>query len=265
MQVVCDAHTGMILAGTVSNDPTDCRHLPGLISQLSNNSGFLPSAFVADKGYDTAANAYALEQAGITSYLHPKRGMLPFWQLDSTNRLCCPGGYSLHPESTFSKRGVPVQRLIIKQCPTCVHRSSCGVPARKKFTHPVGVDPLAHYRNEVRCRSPQGQQILRERGRIVECLFARWKGNGGFRRFRLRGLEGVQTECHWEWLALNVKALIRLGLGGSGGSLGLQKGVSGVLGHYVRVLVCHLGCLVRLRGVLAGFGLFVGSPAMLGA
>lgn len=253
------------MAGTVSNDPTDCRHLPGLISQLSNNSGFLPSAFVADKGYDTAANAYALEQAGITSYLHPKRGMLPFWQLDSTNRLCCPGGYSLHPESTFSKRGVPVQRLIIKQCPTCVHRSSCGVPARKKFTHPVGVDPLAHYRNEVRCRSPQGQQILRERGRIVECLFARWKGNGGFRRFRLRGLEGVQTECHWEWLALNVKALIRLGLGGSGGSLGLQKGVSGVLGHYVRVLVCHLGCLVRLRGVLAGFGLFVGSPAMLGA
>lgn len=91
---------------------------------------------------------------------------------------------------------------------------------------------------------------LRERGRIVECLFARWKGNGGIRRFRLRGLAGVQTECHGEWLALNLQVLIRLGGGGFGGSLALESGVGGVSGIFVRVWVRDLGCLVVWRRVL---------------
>lgn len=61
-----------------------------------------------------------------------------------------------------------------------------------------------------RMATPEGIQLYKRRGPLIETVFARIKGHMGIRQFLLRGLDKVRTEWSWICLAYNLKLLLKL-------------------------------------------------------
>lgn len=208
-QAAADADTGIILAAQVFDDGTDYRLLPQVVDCLEVNMGEVPAAIVADKGYDSTENATMLESRGIDSYLHPRGKEAEFWDFAEDGGIVCPRGHGLVRRDTFLRRGARQLRMYVRECPKCPDRRVCHGGQYKYLSIPEGLDLAARIRNAQRCRSPEGERILRIRGPGIETVFGQLKWNKGFRRFRLRGIRAVNSEFQLECLAHNLQKVLR--------------------------------------------------------
>jgi hypothetical protein len=167
---VVDADSGVVLATHVSNQAADSPHLPMMLEAVQTATGELPQVLLADKGYDSAENAQALEQAQVQGHVHP-REKDEFWQVGEDGDIRCPAGEGLVKRNQYV-HGTKIEvRWWIKGCPHCPRKAVCGVTTHKYLTHPLGVDSAALLRNAQRCRSPQGRTLLRRRAPSVEGFF----------------------------------------------------------------------------------------------
>ena len=206
-QVMVDAQSGVVLATHVSNQAADSPHLPVMLEAVQETTGALPQVLLADKGYDSAENAQALEQAHVQGYVHP-RETDEFWQVGEDGAIRCAAGEGLVKRDQYVHGTKLEVRWWVKGCPHCPRKAECGVKTHKYLTHPLGVDPAARLRNAQRCRSSQGQALLRQRAPSVEGFFGQWKGNRDFRRFRVRGLERVNGELRLECVSYNLRKVL---------------------------------------------------------
>src|SRR5450759_5032110 len=67
-----DGH-GVIVATTLSADPTDTAALPALVDQIETNTGRRPKKLLADAGYASDDNLAHLEERGIDAYVATRR------------------------------------------------------------------------------------------------------------------------------------------------------------------------------------------------
>jgi transposase len=68
-QAVVDETAQVIVATSVSADPTDSRHLPAMADQVEANTGRRPKRFLADAGYCSDDNLAALAGRSIDAYI----------------------------------------------------------------------------------------------------------------------------------------------------------------------------------------------------
>jgi len=66
---VVDEKAQVIVATTLSADPTDSRSLPALVDAVEANTGRHPKRVLADAGYCSAENINHLKSAGIDGYI----------------------------------------------------------------------------------------------------------------------------------------------------------------------------------------------------
>ena len=72
-QAVVDETAQVIVATSVSADPTDPRHLPELLDQIKANTGRRPKRLLADAGYCSDDNLAALAERSIDAYVAARR------------------------------------------------------------------------------------------------------------------------------------------------------------------------------------------------
>ena len=72
-QIAVDDGHQVIVATTLSADPTDTAALPALVDQIETNTGWRPRKILADAGYASDDNLAALDERGIDAYVATRR------------------------------------------------------------------------------------------------------------------------------------------------------------------------------------------------
>jgi transposase len=75
-QAAVDAEAQIIIAVTVTNEPTDVEHLPAMIEEVRANCGNAPAVATADSGYFSRQNAAVCAQRGVDAYISTGRDEL---------------------------------------------------------------------------------------------------------------------------------------------------------------------------------------------
>jgi transposase len=216
-QVIVDRDTDLIMSVFVSNQASDAALLEPALEKYLQIHGELPSDLLADAGFDTPNNAQVLAELGIEACVSCKE-RFPFWRLDHEDRPMCPMGHPAVYESSFKKKGIPVIRLIVNECPNCPIRSEClpkVTSTNKAITFDAKADPANWIRQKHKAKSEEGRAMLKERGRTIEFIFARMKERIGLRRLSMWGLEGARIEVGIMALAMNLAVIgAKAGLAG---------------------------------------------------
>ncbi len=174
-----------------------------------------PRRVVADGIYGTVENVTAVERAGIRAYLalHEAGGSPEFFPKSAfsydaqRNLYVCPQGETLRYLSTWKAQRAWRYKAKAKVCNACALKPECT-------SNKEGRTILRHFDEEYldRVRSYRQthpyRKALRKRKVWVEPLFAEAKDRHGMRRFRLRGLEKVNTEALLIAAGQNLKRLV---------------------------------------------------------
>jgi len=197
-------------------------HLQGVKEKL----GRLPKNVIADSGYGSEENYAYLNQEQVGNYVkyntfskeqRPRYKTNPFaadqMAYDAQkDELICPAGkrltyqYSSHPKTDNGYRG---ERRCYEahDCTGCPLKEQCTKAQGNRKVY-LGFQ-LKAWRQQARenLTSETGKKLRSLRGVDVESVFGRLKEDWGFRRFLLRGLEKVKTECGLLCIAQNMAKL----------------------------------------------------------
>ncbi len=174
-----------------------------------------PRSVTADAAYGTVENVVAVEKAGIHAYMalpkHDERGPLlgkdEFAYDAEKDVYICPQGETLHRKGHDYKERSLRYAAKPSSCNPCPLKSRCtkskkGRWIRRSFDEEY-LERVRSYGDTEAYR-----KALRKRAVWVEPLFAEAKDWHGLRRFRLRGLEKVNTEALLTAAGQNVKRLV---------------------------------------------------------
>ncbi len=191
-----------------------------------------PRQVTGDKTYGTADIVAALEGAGIHAYValpRPQSGQRIYPKEAFTYDLdrdvyYCPANAVLTRRQILSSQRIIRYQADPAICNACPRKMKCttsdyGRSLQRSFAE-GSLDRVREYRE-----TEPYQKALRKRGVWVEPLFGEAKDWHGLRRFRLRGLEKVNTEALLTASGQNVKRLLSARSWGRrpypGGALGL--------------------------------------------
>jgi hypothetical protein len=217
-QVVVDAKAQVIVAAEVVTQENDLGILLPMAEAARENTGTaVPS--VADAGYATSEQLAAAEECaqevitplpgssvrGQEGPFHTSR----FVHDAARDVVRCPQGRELPFMRVRDRNGVPwrVYRGG-RVCAGCPVRAHC-TQDRHGRTIEIGLHHEALLRHRQKLLSETAQAQLRQRGGIVEPVFAQIKHNGGFRRWTLRGLESVRAQWALLCTSWNLQVLYR--------------------------------------------------------
>lgn len=167
---------------------------------------------VADSKYGTGENLQALEERGIRAYIPvPEYDRTsPFFRQQDfrydreANVYRCPGGTTLKLRATDHRKRGWAYQAPAAVCQTCPLRERCTDSKEgRKLNRPFDEDVRERARQ--RQTTEAYQKALRKRQVWVEPLFGEAKEWHGLRRFRLRGLEKVNSEALMVAAGQNLK------------------------------------------------------------
>lgn len=224
-QISADVENKIIVAADVSRSPADCHQLVPQLDQVQQNTGEQPGKVLADNGYYTIENLVELERRGIEGYLPngpqardaklrsqgkevPDR---PFerstFRYDKEKDIyLCPLGRELSRRGNI-RRGRIRYQAQASSCKDCPHKPECS-PKRVSRSITRSVDEAAVETMRLRLESEEGKAIYQKRYSI-EPIFAWFKWARGFRRFHLRGKDGVLQELRLLCIGHNIKQIMK--------------------------------------------------------
>ncbi len=213
---------------TVERTPSDMgtlsRHMDDTLAMLEKIQAPAPLRMGADAGYGCEQNYEYLENKGIEAYVKypgyyqeqtPKRQDDPFhsnnlYYNQEQDYYVCPMGQHLTlqrivEEKTSSGYVQKVHLYQAQRCEGCPLRGRCHSAKTNRMLQ-VNHRAAAYRRKaKQRLRSLRGIAMRRQRGIDVESVFGHIKQCRHFRRFLLRGLNGVATETGLLAIAHNLK------------------------------------------------------------
>ena len=215
-----------VLNYTIHPNPTDTLTLPAHIEDFEQHLGITPDTLTADAGYGSEQNYEALEQKQIEAYVKynyfdkEQQGSRSSFNADQLHYnqqedyIVCPMGQHMqnigtHKEKNRSGYEQTVTRYQALNCNGCPLRGRCH---NQKGNRIVEVNHnLRKLKAQAaqRLRSEEGIRKRKKRCADVEPIFANWKQNKGFRRFRLRGKDKVSIEIGLISLAHNLQKMIK--------------------------------------------------------
>lgn len=221
-QAVADRKTGMVVAEDVVNDENDSSLLVPMLHQVKGNLDKTAEENLADGGYASAAQIHEAEEGKYSVLTNPGRTEesersdgkpLPYhasrFIYDAeADRCICPHGNILPFERTKQSRW-NTHELRIYRCRDfrqCPHRSECSSSKRGRT---IEITPYhqAVVRQREKRQDPGNKELLKARKAIIEPLFGWIKGNLGFRRWTVRGLEKVRVQWSLLCTTINLKKL----------------------------------------------------------
>jgi transposase len=209
LQAAVDVGSGLVSGFALEPLSNDLDSLGGVLASVQRQGGGLPSAVVADKGYDSLSNAHALDQAGVPGYLPKSRSSVSAFVLEEDGVFRCLAGKVPKERRWVSATGREYRDLRVHGCAACPLRAACGGKGRtREMRVPLGGKVGSRRAANLRCETEEGAALLRARGPTVELVFARLKEAQGLRRFLLRGSAGARLEFGLHALAHNLRRLL---------------------------------------------------------
>ncbi|MFQ5811434.1 MAG: IS1182 family transposase, partial [Armatimonadota bacterium] len=161
-----------------------------------------PKQATGDKTYATLENIKGLEDDGLKAYVP-----LPDWSrrtglygpdkftyLPERDVYLCPQGQELSRTRAKYTESVHIYQARAGVCHACPVKSACTDSAKGRLIHrpfdQAYIERVRRYHETAAC-----QRAIRKRQSWLEPLFGEAKAVHGLRRFRLRGLEKVNTEA----------------------------------------------------------------------
>ena len=180
--------------------------------------GLRPRSVTGDAAYGTRENITAIERAGIRAYTAlPQQGKrtslftIEDFLYDAERDLyTCPAGEILRRQGHDRRGGYVRYAVRTSACVECPLKSKCTNSPKGRWLsrglEEQYLDRVRAYRQTAAYR-----KALRKRAVWVEPLFGEAKEWHGSRRFRLRGLEKVNSEALMIASGQNVKRLLAFG------------------------------------------------------
>jgi hypothetical protein len=177
-----------------------------------------PRSVTADAAYGTRENIAAIERAGIRAYTAlPDQGKrtslftIEDFVYDGERDLyTCPRGETLRRRGHDQRGGYVRYAAKASACNECPLKNRCTKGPKGRW---VSRSLEEEYLERVRAyrHTEPYRKALRKRAVWVEPLFGEAKEWHGSRRFRLRGLEKVNSEALMIASGQNVKRLVAIG------------------------------------------------------
>jgi hypothetical protein len=197
---------------------TENRPMLDLLRRTTFRHGLRPRRAVADAKYGTLANVKGVEEAGVRALVpvtdFTKRtkffGKDRFAYDPEKDAYRCPAGEVLKPQGNPNREGLIRYRAPANVCAACSLRPDCTDNKQGRAVHR---HPEEHCLEVARARRKSAAygRAMRKRKVWVEPLFAEAKRWHGLGRFKLRGLERVNTEALLIAAGQNVKRLLIFG------------------------------------------------------
>jgi len=215
---------------SAGDSPLLMEHLEKVEAMLETK----PKVVVADAGYGSHENYATLEEKGIEAYVKyntfeqerkpsykKKLYEVANWPYDAQrDAFICPEGrvlqYRGDGERTSINGFLSKHKIYeVQSCAGCSVRELC-MPRGGKNKRVEICEELVRLRGQAfdRLESVVGKRLRAQRSCDVESVFGHIKGNRGFRRFFLRGLENVTVELGLLSMAHNVLKLAAAGVFG---------------------------------------------------
>jgi transposase len=207
-QALVDCEAGVVLATEVSSIAGDASLLTPTLARCLDINADLPAEVLCDGAYDTPSNADALAESGIIGFIPCSDSKWVFSESPHGEPMCPSGIVALHPEHQM-KKGVAIERLVVRACPGCSWQARCGGKSEKSLAYPARVDPMHWVRQRDRAKTEEARQARIQRSTSVELCFAFIKDHMKLRRLLLPGLAGAQIEFTMAAVALNLGILSR--------------------------------------------------------
>jgi hypothetical protein len=213
-QVVSDAELQVVVAAEVETVETDNHLLVPMLENVKATVGAVATTTLADAGYFSGEQLAEAEARGLdvkvampkvaareTDEFHRDR-----FTYDNTRDVyVCPTGELLAREREMKKRGVllTVYRCKNTECPV---RDACTKSKDGRMIQ-RSEHEASFARRRAEARSSPGRESMRQRGAIVEPVFAQIKTLDGFTRFTVRGIEKARAQWALVCAAYDLRKL----------------------------------------------------------
>ncbi|OPY76228.1 MAG: Transposase DDE domain protein [Syntrophorhabdus sp. PtaU1.Bin153] len=228
-QAVADKENGIIVAQDVVTDETDNGRLVPMLDKVKENMGEVAQENLADAGYfsspqigmaeernyEVLVNAPSSETTASRTPANNPYHTAWFTYDEDRNCCICPHGRVL-PYRQTKVRGKNGDRIRIYRCReyrTCPHRWECSKRKTGREIE-ISVHHKAVERQRAKREDRVNKQVLGQRKRIIEPVFAWIKHQLGFDRWTVFGLEKVRAQWALVCTAINMKKLYKCWLSG---------------------------------------------------
>lgn len=215
-----------IISWSIHQDANDLNTLIPHMEEFKKLHGVYPEMVVADSGYGDLENYQYLEENGIKACVkYPwfqREQMKSFekrtydvqnWEyVESEDKFICPQGHDvtvLEDIEEKTKNGFTNHIRVYRAsgCSTCPVRNQCckGKNNRRLYVNWDWEQEKKRARDIL--LSDEGKRLRGRRCAEVENVFGQVKGNGGFKRFHLRGKENVFVEWGLVSIGHNIRHL----------------------------------------------------------
>jgi transposase len=221
-QVAVDSKAQIIVAADVVACAGDGGQLVPMLDEVQAMTGRQPQAAVADTAYFGVPGITVAEARGIVLYVPDRRALRgdapernPYHKEHfvydaASDTYRCPEGQTLTYYGQQHRNGRPLRvyqaaAQVCRQCPA-FQKGACTTAkqGRRITIHGQEAELKAH---AAKMRTPAALQIVRQRGAIVEPVFAVFREHMGLNRFLLRGLQNVKAEWRLVCIAHNLRKL----------------------------------------------------------
>lgn len=211
VQVAVDCETNYVVAVDVTQETNDRSAVPGMLENITQTTGFLPSDLICDAGYDSHVTHDLLATRGVTGWIPVQSPEPLIWKVNESGDVVCPEGHVplAYPETL--KRGIWVQKFRVRECIRCHLRASCTGSKKRNasYTAPIEVNPAWRILSNERVRTPAGRVAMRLRSATIELVFGDMKWNHDYERLRHRTLVKAKAEVLGFFIARNLKRLYK--------------------------------------------------------
>jgi hypothetical protein len=230
VQISTDTAHGIIVAASVTQEPTDQKQLLPAMAEIARQNGRLPGQILVDEGYTTRENIVAAAEQGwemIGDSLQrdqgavlrqfQRRGLEPaFYPQNFTydaahDAYTCPAGKTLAHRATRQRAGVELQVYQARagDCQPCPGRGGCKPGKQGRML--VRTEPYPQVTAYLaKMQTPEAQAAYRRRAPAAEFSNLWIKAKLGLRQFAVRGLRKARCEVLWACLTYNLQQWFRL-------------------------------------------------------
>jgi transposase len=226
----CMNESGVIVAGDLTNDASDTRHLPEMVKdvrelrdELSISKTDEKTVMTADRGYFSVENIkqegqgiellIAARREGKEESTESKDGVYwleRFEYIKESDSWRCPSGRLLVREKKQGLHGRPLlRRYECLDCEVCLLRRHCLKPGEQRRTLLVKRKQLIRAEMRARLKQPEKQAIYRKRKWVAEQVFGQIKGGLGFRDLTMRGQDLARAQWLFVCAVHNVMKAVR--------------------------------------------------------
>jgi hypothetical protein len=226
----CTNERGIIVAGDLTNDASDTRHLPAMLEEvrklrdeLSVSETDEMTVMTADRGYFSVENIkqegqgiellIAAGREGKEESAEVKDGLYwleRFEYIKGSDSWRCPGGRLLVREKKQVLHGRPLlRRYECLDCEGCSLRRQCLKVGEQRRTLLVKRKQLIRAEMRARLKQPEKQSIYRKRKWVAEQVFGQIKGGMGFRDLTMRGQDLARAQWLFVCAIHNVMKAVR--------------------------------------------------------